>query len=122
MEKKCVICFKDGLCDPIGDETSLGKILERHVLTNICQECFQTVNSLFESDKPMFIKWIVDHDRRKTGDEIILSMRGRFGVNEDILMENPSDYYNNLETYSVYLENLFLNGCSCAETSNKTNV
>jgi hypothetical protein len=122
MEKKCVVCFKDGLCDPIGDETSLGKILERHVLTHICQECFQTVNSLFENDKPMFIKWIVDHDRRKTGDEIILSMRGRFGVNEDILMENPSDYYNNLETYSVYLENLFLNGCSCAETSNKTSV
>jgi hypothetical protein len=117
VEKRavCASCFSDGSLVPEEAIKPLNvyyyNYLKRYRLLQLCEGCFKKSYSLFLDDIDSFLDWLDENDNRSDEDEAhydFTKLRSKFNLSLELLDEDPDQYLENLEKYTVFLENKIL--------------
>jgi len=85
--------------------------LRQYDLLNICEDCFNESYRLFLNDEEEFMDWLDENDNRKDNELTVMDKwRKEYKVTADILESDIYQYVENLERYSLMLENKLVSG------------
>ncbi|MCK4260037.1 MAG: hypothetical protein KAX49_13745 [Halanaerobiales bacterium] len=109
--KLCSVCLKDYsfIEKEVIKSTDINfyNYLETFNLLLICKDCFEIGFKLYKEDISNFMDWLDENDNRieETDDNVIRSLRNNFNISEELLMDNPDLYIDELSKYIISLEN-----------------